>query len=120
MLYRVLADCVVLVHGAFVLFVVCGGFLVLRWPRLARLHLPAALWGAVVEFCGWVCPLTPLENWLRRLGGRQAYGGGWVEHYLEPLLYPEGLTEQRQFVFGAIVVVVNVVVYGFVWRRRRG
>ena len=116
--YRFLADCVVVIHGAFVLFVVFGGLLALRWPRAAPIHLPAAVWGAAVEFCGWICPLTPLENRLRRLGGGEGYRGGWVEHYLVPLIYPAGLTEGRQFVLGAIVVVLNALVYGIVWRRR--
>ncbi len=118
MLYQFLADCVVVVHGAFVLFVVLGGFLALRWPRAARIHLPAAAWGALVEFFGWICPLTPLENRLRRMGGGGGYRGGCVEHYLVPLIYPEGLTAERQVVLGVIVVVLNAVVYGVVWGRR--
>ncbi len=121
MVYRFLADTVVVIHGAFVLFVVLGGLLALRWRRLVLVHLPAAAWGAVVEFTGWVCPLTPLENRLRRLGGAEGYTGGCIEHYLVPLIYPAGLTPGRQFVLGFVVVGVNVVVYGAIWRRwRRG
>ncbi|HEY6839418.1 MAG TPA: DUF2784 domain-containing protein [Geobacteraceae bacterium] len=88
MLYSILADLGVLHHGAFVLFVVGGGFLVIRWPRLAWIHIPAALWGATVEFTGWICPLTPLENHFRLLAGDEGYSGGFIAHYLVPLLYP--------------------------------
>jgi hypothetical protein len=119
MLYRLLADLVVLLHSAFVLFVVLGGLLALRWPRAAWFHLPAALWGAGIEFAAGVCPLTPLENHLRRLGGEAGYAGGFVEHYVLPVLYPAGLTQGVQLVLGTFVVVLNVVVYTAVWRRRR-
>jgi Protein of Unknown function (DUF2784) len=119
MLYRHLADLVVLVHFAFVLFVVLGGLLALRWPRAAWFHLPAALWGAGIEFAAGICPLTPLENDLRRLGGEAGYSGGFVEHYVLPALYPAGLTHGVQLVLGTFVVVLNVVVYTVVWRRRR-
>ena len=118
MLYRLLADLVVLVHSGFVLFVVLGGLLVLRWPRAAWVHLPAALWGAGIEFLGGICPLTPLENHLRRLGGEAGYTGGFVEHYVLPVLYPEGLTRGVQLVLGAFVLVLNIVVYAIAWRRR--
>src|ERR687889_2933712 len=89
--YRALADAVLVLHLAFVLFVVLGGLLVLRWPRLAWLHLPAAIWGVLIEFAGFVCPLTPLEVGLRRLGGEAGYEGGFIEHYLTGALYPAGL-----------------------------
>jgi hypothetical protein len=115
----VLAEVVVGFHLAFVLFVVLGGFLVLRWPRLAWLHLPAAAWGALIEFAGWVCPLTPLENHLRRAGGNAEYAGGFVEHYLLPVLYPAGLTRGTQYVLGASVVGVNAAVYWWVFHRGR-
>jgi uncharacterized membrane protein YhhN len=92
MLYRWLADLVVVLHFGFVLFVVGGGLLALRWPRLARVHLPTAVWGVLIEFGGWLCPLTPLENWLRRRSGGAGYAGGFVEHYVLPVLYPSGLT----------------------------
>jgi hypothetical protein len=94
--YRLLADLVVVVHLGFVAFVVAGGLLVLRWPRLAWAHLPCAVWGALIEFAGWVCPLTPLENDLRRLGGEAGYEGGFVERYLTSVLYPHGLTRTHQ------------------------
>ena len=119
MLYRLLADLVVLLHSAFVLFVVLGGLFALRWPRAAWLHLPAVLWGAGIEFLAGICPLTPLENRLRRLGGEAGYSGGFVEHYVLPVLYPAGLTRDVQLVLGTIVVVLNVVIYTVVWRRWR-
>jgi hypothetical protein len=115
----ILAQVVVALHVGFVLFVVLGGLLVLRWPWLAWLHLPAAVWGALIEFAGWVCPLTPLENSLRRASGSAEYAGGFVEHYFLPLLYPTGLTRGVQYVLGACVVVVNAAVYWRVLRRFR-
>jgi hypothetical protein len=119
MLYRFLADLVVLVHSGFVLFVVLGGLLALRWPRAAWAHFPAAFWGAGIEFLGGICPLTPLENHLRLRGGEAGYTGGFVEHYVLPVLYPAGLTRGVQLVLGTFVVVLNIVVYTIVWRRLR-
>lgn len=119
MLYRIAADLVVVVHALFVVFVVLGGLLVLRWPSLAWLHLPAAAWGAAIEFGGWVCPLTPLENSLRRAGGQAGYGGGFVEHYLLPVLYPGDMGPASRLLLGALVVAVNLAVYGRVLRRHR-
>jgi hypothetical protein len=116
-IYRLLADLSVLVHGAFVVFVVLGGLLVVWKPRLAWAHVPAAVWGAWVEFGGKICPLTPLENHLRHLAGERGYWGGFIEHYLIPLMYPEGLTRDNQLVLGVLVVVINVAVYGFVVAR---
>lgn len=118
MIERVLADAVLLLHGLFVLFVVLGGLLVLKWPRLAWLHLPAAAWGALIEFAGMVCPLTYLENWLRRRGGEPGYEGGFIEQYLTPAIYPEGLTREVQFALGALVLAINAWVYWRLWRRR--
>ena len=118
MTFRVLADAVLVLHGLFVLFVVLGGFLVLRVPRLAWLHLPAAAWGALIEFGGWVCPLTILENWLRRQGGGAAYGGGFIEHYVTAAIYPDGLTRGIQYAIGALVLAINAWVYWRLWRRR--
>ena|SRR5205823_6417667 len=92
MLYRLLADVVLVAHLGFVLFVVAGGFLILRWPGMAWVQLPSAFWGLVVEWSGWICPLTPLENRLRAQGGAAGYAGGFVEHYLVPVLYPASLT----------------------------
>jgi hypothetical protein len=117
--YAALADAVLLLHAAFVAFVALGGLLVARWPRLAFIHIPAALWGALVELCGWFCPLTPLENRLREASGGVGFEEGFIEHYLVPLLYPGTLTRELQALLGALVVFVNVVVYGWIWRRAR-
>jgi hypothetical protein len=116
--YRILADAVLLLHFAFVAFVVLGGLFVLRWPRLAWLHLPAALWGAAIEFAGAVCPLTPLENRLRALGGGAGYSGGFIQHYLVSLIYPAGLTRPIQIALGILVVAINLAIYLCLWRRR--
>lgn len=119
MIYLLLADLLVVLHLGFVLFVVLGGLLVLRWPRVRWVHLPAALWGAWIEFAGWVCPLTPLENRLRAKGGESGYGGGFIEHYILPVLYPAGLDRPVQIALGLLVVAVNLLVYGWAWRRAR-
>lgn len=116
--YGLLADAVLLAHATFVAFVVLGGLLVLRWPRLAWLHLPVVAWGAGIEFTGGICPLTPLENHLRTLAQQQGYAGGFVEHYVFGLLYPDGLTREVQFALGMGVLVLNAVVYAWLWRRR--
>ena len=119
---RWLADGVVLFHFAFVVFVVLGGFLVVRWGRLAWIHVPCAVWGFLIEVEGWICPLTYLENDLRRQAGQLGYPGGFIEHYLIPVLYPVGLTRDLQWVFAALVVAANAVAYGWVllrWRRER-
>jgi Protein of Unknown function (DUF2784) len=115
---RLAADAVALLHLAFVLFVAVGGLLVLRWPRLAWLHLPAAAWGAWVECAGWICPLTPLENQLRQAVGESGYAGGFIDHYLWPLLYPTGLTREVQWALGAGVLALNGAVYGLLLVRR--
>lgn len=119
MIYRGLADLVLVVHLAFVAFVVLGGFLVLRYPRLAWIHIPAAIWGVLIEFAGWVCPLTPLENSFRARGGEAGYGGGFIEHYLIAALYPAGLTREVQLVLGTIVLALNLAVYALVIARLR-
>ena len=117
MVYRALADCVVLVHAAFVAFVMLGGFLAWRWRAVVWAHVPAAVWGAATEYAGWTCPLTPLENALRARAGLEGYRGGFVEHYVIPLLYPAGLTRPAQAVLGTLVVAVNVVAYTVLIRR---
>lgn len=119
MIYRWLADAVVVLHAAFVVFVVLGGFVALRWRWVAWLHVPAAVWGALIEVGGWICPLTPLENWLRGCAGDAGYSGGFVEHYLLRALYPSGLTRTAQWILAGVVVAVNVAVYARVLRRRR-
>lgn len=119
MIWRVLADAVLVAHLAFILFVVLGGLLVLRWPRLAWVHVPVVLWGAAIEFFGWTCPLTPVEKSLRIMGGESGYPGGFIAHYLLPLIYPAGLTRNVQLVLGTFVMSVNLVVYVALWRRSR-
>ncbi|MCY0856922.1 DUF2784 domain-containing protein [Cupriavidus sp. D39] len=114
-----LADAIVLFHLAFIVFVMLGGLLVLRWPRMAWLHLPAVAWGVVVEWSGWICPLTPLESALRLRAGQQAYGGDFVQHYVLALIYPEGLTREIQIVLGAVVLALNLAVYVALFRRMR-
>jgi hypothetical protein len=116
---RLAADAVVLVHLAFIVFVVLGGFLAWRDPRWAFAHLPAAAWGAYAELTATICPLTPLENALRREAGTQGYDGGFVEHYLIPLVYPAGLTPRHQLAIGLALVALNVAVYAGAARRAR-
>jgi hypothetical protein len=118
MIYSWFADLTLVLHLAFVLFVVLGGLLVIRRPRVIWLHLPAALWGAAVEFGGWLCPLTPLEIWLRTKAGGEGYRGDFIEYYLQPILYPAGLTGVNQLVLGLVVVVINAAVYAWYWQRR--
>jgi hypothetical protein len=121
MSFPLLADAVVILHLGFVLFAVLGGLLVIRWRWVVWLHLPAATWAILLELGGWICPLTPLENWLR--GSRHAYEGGFVERYLLPLLYPAEMTRGIQLTLAIGVLVVNLTVYGWVvhrWRRRQG
>ena len=123
MTYRLLADLVVVFHLLFILYGLFGGLLGLwrRWALL--LHLPAAVWIALIEFAGWICPLTPLENHLRLAGGAAGYQGGFIEHYLIPLIYPAGLTPQIQTWLGLMAVGINIMIYGFVlyrWSGRKG
>jgi hypothetical protein len=116
---RLFADVLVLAHLAFIFFVITGGFLAWRWRRLAWVHLPCALWGALVEFMGWICPLTPWEIALRRQAGMAGYEGGFIEHYIIPVIYPSGLTPAIQVGLGSLVVAVNLVAYVVYFRRRR-
>jgi hypothetical protein len=117
MLYRRAAELVLVAHLAFVAFVALGGLLVLRWRRLAWVHVPVTMWGMAIASVGFTCPLTPLENRLRRLGGEAGYHGGFIEHYASALLYPAGLTREAQLVLATLVLAINVVVY---WRVARG
>ena len=119
MLYRTLADAVLILHLLFVAFALAGGLLALRWRWIPFVHLPALAWGATVEFTGWICPLTPLENLLRRAGGEAGYAGGFIEHYLLPLLYPAALTRDTQLLLGTGLLAFNAAVYFAVWRSRR-
>ena len=120
MIYSALADATLALHLAFIAFIVVGGFAVAKWPWLVWLHLPAAAYGVLIELFSWICPLTPLENWLRLLAGEQGYSGSFIDRYLLPIVYPDALTRNVQFVLAAIVVAVNLAIYSFVWRRRRG
>jgi hypothetical protein len=117
--YRLVADLVVLVHGGFILCVVLGALLVYRWPRLAWIQAPCAIWGAWIEFSGSICPLTPLENHFRRLAGETGYPGGFIDHYIIPLIYPPGLSPPLQIGIGVGVVAINLVAYTLLWRRLR-
>jgi hypothetical protein len=119
MAYVLLADLVVLVHFLFVLFAVLGALLIIRWRKVLWLHLAAAVWAAWIEFSGKICPLTPLENWLRMRGGGSGYAGGFVGHYLMPILYPSGLTRKVQFILGGAVIAVNLIIYGYIFFIRR-
>src|SRR5215468_11902898 len=119
MLDRIAADLVLVVHFLFVAFVVAGGALVLRWPKLAWVHLPTVVWAALVEANGWICPLTPLEVSLRKAAGETGYAGDFIEHYIVALLYPEGLTRTMQMAFGGLVVLINAAVYIVLARRAR-
>ena len=111
---RLLADFVVVFHFLFIVFVVAGGLLVLRWRRVALIHVPSALWGLSTEFFGWWCPLTPLENWLRTHAGGTGYDVGFIEHYLLPVIYPVHLTREVQIVLGTAVLAINLAVYAVV------
>jgi len=119
LIYRALADVILVAHLAFVLFVVLGGLLVLRWPRLAWLHLPAAIWGVLIEYSGWICPLTPLENSFRTRGGEAGYSGGFIQHYIQPVLYPSGLTRSTQIVLGSLLLILNLTAYGIALSRMK-
>lgn len=119
MIERILADGVVMLHLGFILFACFGGFLSLRRNWVAWLHLPAVLWAATIEFRHGICPLTPLEQGLRRAAGEAGYRGSFIEHYLVPIIYPAGLDERLQYILGALVIVINLAVYGWVLFRRR-
>ena len=118
MIYRVLADIIVLIHLAFIIFVIFGGFLVLRWRWFFWFHIPAAIWGALIEFAGWVCPLTPLENQFRIKSCIAGYQSGFIEHYIIPLIYPDELTRSFQITLGIFVIVINVSIYFLIFFRK--
>ncbi len=119
MLYRVLADLVLVTHFVFIAFVVAGGFAALRWPKLAWAHVPCFVWGALIEFAGWICPLTPLEVRLRIASGQAGYSGGFIERYLLPVIYPGALTREIQIWLGVSVLALNVLAYAWLVRRLR-
>ncbi len=117
LLYRVAADILVLLHLAFILFVVAGGLAVFKWPWMALLHIPAAVWGAMIEYKGWICPLTPWENSLRKLAGGEGYTEGFIEHYILQIIYPPGLTRDMQTTLGTVVMVINLAIYAVILYR---
>lgn len=119
MLFLIAADLMVVLHLGFIGFIVIGGFLVLRWRWVLFLHVPAAVWGALIEFKGWLCPLTPLEQQLRQASGQTGYTGGFIEHYILPIVYPSNLTREVQIVLGTFVVVINVAIYGWMIAQHR-
>jgi len=112
-MYLLLADLIIILHLGFIVFAALGGLLLFKWPRIAWFHLPAVIWGAITEFMGIICPLTPLEIWLRQLAGADPYQGGFISHYLAPLIYPPGLTPSTQWLLGGILVALNVLIYGW-------
>ena len=119
MFYRVAADVTLVTHFLFIVFVVLGGLLVIRYRRIAWIHLPAAAWGVGIELAGAVCPLTTVENWLRRSAGDSGYTGGFVEHYIVPVIYPSGLTRSTQFWLAGVALSINLLIYGFICYRHR-
>ena len=119
-IYQWLADIVVILHLLLIIYGLLGGLLALWWRWALVLHLPLAIWVSAIEFTHWVCPLTPLDKWLREFGGAEAYSGGFVEHYLIPIIYPPGLTPQVQVVLGLIALGINLLVYGYVFYCWRG
>lgn len=118
-MYNILADVIVAVHFLFIAFVVFGGLLVIRWPRIAFVHIPAIIWGTVVEFSGWICPLTPLENHFRNLAGNSSYSGDFIVRYLIPVIYPQNLTVDIQYILGAMVIIINIIFYTIAVRKHR-
>jgi hypothetical protein len=119
MFYRYAADAVLLLHLAFITFAVFGGLIAIWWRKILFIHLPAAAWGVFVEFTGRVCPLTSLENTLRIKSGIAGYSESFVEHYLLRIIYPEDLTREIQYFLGALVVIVNIVIYLWLFYRLR-
>lgn len=118
-MYNLFADLMVLAHFLFIFFVICGGLLVIRWPKIAFVHLPAAIWGALVEIFSWICPLTPLENHFRALAGESSYSGDFIVRYLLPVIYPENLTTSIQKILGVAVIVINVIMYVIAIKKNR-
>ncbi len=117
MIHSTVADLLVLIHLAFIIFVIFGGILIFKWRWIIYLHIPAVIWAALIEFKGWICPLTPWENQLRQAGGEAGYTGGFIEHYIIPIIYPDKLTLETQIIFGIFVIVINVIIYSWVFYR---
>ena len=118
-MYLLLADLIVILHLGFIVFAVLGAVLLFKWPRLVWLHVPAVIWAAITEFMGLICPLTPLENWLRQQAGADPYQSSFISHYLLPLIYPPGLTPSIQWVLGGILITLNVVIYAWLYRFKK-
>jgi hypothetical protein len=118
-LFQALADLVLVVHFGFIVFALLGALLALRWPGVLWVNVPAAVWAVAIELGGWICPLTPLENRLRSAGGADGYPGGFIDHYLLPVIYPSGLTREVQIVLGLALLAINALLYRAVWRRWR-
>ena len=118
MLYQIIADILVIVHFLFILFVIFGGFLVLRWRFVFWIHIPCAMWGMLIEFAGWLCPITPLENHFRHLAGQAGYHGGFINHYIMPVIYPAGLTRDIQYLLGTGVLIITIIAYSLVIYQR--
>jgi len=119
MSYQIGASGLVLLHLGFVGFVVAGGLLCLKWRRVIWVHIPAVIWGIAIELTGWICPLTPLENYLRQKAGEQTYATDFVFHYLMPILYPETLTRTLQLLMGLVVALINIAIYAYIIRSHR-
>ena len=114
--HALLADAVLVLHGRFILFVLAGSLFVWRWRRLMWPHLASVGWAVWVAWAGWICPLTPLENALRRSAGQAGYEGGFIEHYLLAAIYPDGLTRGVQISLGVFVALLNLTVYALLFR----
>jgi len=119
MAHSLLADLVVLLHFSFVIFAVLGALLAFKWRWIIAIHIPAVIWAAYIEFSGRICPLTPLENELRRNAGEESYSSGFVEHYIYPVLYPDGLTREIQLILGVTVLLINIIIYWRLLRQHR-
>jgi len=113
MIYLLIANFVVIFHLGFVLFVLFGGLLIQKWRWLIFLHIPAVIWGALIEYQGGLCPLTPFEQKLRQAADQSGYSGSFIEHYILPILYPDYLNKELQVILGSIVIIINVVVYAW-------
>lgn len=119
MLYQIAADFVIFLHSAFIVFVLAGGLLVFKWRWVIWLHVPAALWGSMIVIVGWICPLTPIENMLRQAGGLEAYSNSFIEQYLIPVIYPQGLSREIFIAMGMVVIVINVIIYTILFVKRK-
>ena len=117
MFFALAADLQIIVHLGFIGFVILGGFMLLKWRWLIFVHLPAVLWGVLLEFQGWICPLTPLEQALRRMSGQQGYTGGFIQHYILPVIYPPALNEDIQLILGILLILINVIIYLWVFQK---